>query len=133
MRKWQETIKPWPTLSTHTSYRVQVSDIEKVTKDKAIRVTVEFQGKQMQSRRLSFRLPLPLRPDGIAADFFRACGIYIGTGLKISPRGTIGKMLKMRFEKGVDDKYQPAHFEVVGPKDFFESTEHQSGVQTGLI
>jgi hypothetical protein len=110
-----------------------VSDIERLTKDKVIRVTVEFKGKQMQGRSLDFRLPLPIRPDGIAADFFRACGISVVSNMKVSPRDTMGKTLKARFEEEVNGKYQPLHFEAVSPKNSFEPAEHQSSAGAGQI
>jgi hypothetical protein len=80
----------------------------------------------MQGRRLGFSFPWPIRPDCITADFFEACGFSVAGNVNISPAETIGKMLKVRFEKEAKGKYRPIQFEAIGPKNFFEPNEDQS-------
>ena len=124
MRQWQEKILPWPDLKNGQSYPVQVSNIEKLPKEQTIRITVHFQGKQMRKRRLCFSLTLPIRPDGIAADFFGACGISVAANMKISPRQALGKVLHVQFEKGPDGAYQPTCFEAIHQETVHEPPEY---------
>lgn len=97
MRKWTETVKPWPALAARHFYEAQVVNIRKTNKQ--IEVTVRLLQEPMLGRIVSFLLPLPIRPAGITADFLGACDIPVTSGAQIRPRETMGKKLLIQFNE----------------------------------
>lgn len=140
MRKWIEIIRPYPQLRREQPYRVRVVDIRKDFESKAIEVTLEFLESNQCGRRIRGALNLPIRPNGLTADYFRSCHMEVKPQAKISPRDTIGSEIVTRFEKAADgSNWQPIHFEPITQEEGEEnepiqpqpeSAEHRSDVFT---
>ena len=124
MRKWIEEVKPYPQLRKDRLYRVRVVDISKNGESDAMEVTFEFLDSNQSGRRHRIPLSLPIRPDGLTAEYFRSCHIGITPQAKISPRDTVGCEIAARFEQAADNlSWQPTHFEPVPQKEEGESNE----------
>jgi len=114
MRKWQETVRPFPQLQRKQSYRVRVIDVRKDDEAKAMEVTFEFLAANQIGRQIAVFLSLPIRHCGLTADYFRACHIKVKPQAKICPLDTINCEILGCFEKAADgDSWQPIHFEPI--------------------
>jgi hypothetical protein len=112
MRTWTEIIKPYSDLAKGKAYTVRVKNIHKATTAEAMEVTVEFVEPSQQGRRFTVHLSLPIRPQGLTADFFAACGIDITPQAKITPRSALGCLIQVVFEKTPDGPaWQPIEFQ----------------------
>ena len=139
MRKWQETVKEFPPLQRERPCRIRVIDVRKDIETKTMEVTLEFLEPDQFGRRIATHLSLPIRPDGLTAEYFRSCHIEVKPQARISPRDTINCELTARFEQAaVGADWQPVHFEPITQKEEGEenestqpeSTEHLSDVFT---
>ena len=140
MRKWTETVKKFPPLQRERSYRVRVIDVRKDNEAKSMEVTLGFLISDQLGRRIATLLNLPIRPDGLTADYFRSCHMEVKPQAKISPRDTINCEILVRFEKAADGvDWQPIHFEPISQEEGEEnepvqpqpeSSEHRSDVFT---
>ena len=110
MRKWQETIQPWKQLSVSMLYLCLVLEVTRSTKPRGIRVTIQHLGEPQAGRTHTFIIALPLRPEGLGADFFRACGLGIAVGGQVAPRDAIGVTIRVRFAPSEDGNYNPVTF-----------------------
>ena len=97
MRKWLEMVKDWPTISTNFDYHVQVVSVRR--KGKQIEVSFKFLGSDQFGRQMSEVLELPIRPAGVTASFFAACGQDVQAGKSLSPRDCLGQTVAVRFGK----------------------------------
>jgi len=114
MRKWQETVKRFPQLQREQSYRVRVIDVRKDNEAKAMEVTLEVLEPNQLGRQVAILLSLPIRHNGLTADFFRSCHIEVKPQAKIFPRDTINCEVLVGFEKAADgDTCQPIHFKPI--------------------
>ena len=109
MRKWLENVCNWKSLSERKLYRVCIVKIHKSAK--AIQVTLEHLDEEERGRITQVAVPRPIRPTGLAADFFKACGTDVMVGMQIAPLDCIGTTIKARFAKGSDGNWQATHFE----------------------
>lgn len=124
MRKWVEEIKPHPRLRSDRLYRVRVVDISKNAESDAMEVTFELLEGNQSGRRLRSLLSLPIRPEGLTAEYFRSCHVEVNPQAKISPRDTVGCEIVARFEQVSDGaSWQATHFEPVPQKEEGENNE----------
>lgn len=107
--KWQETIQLWKQLSVSRDYRCLVLEIVRSTKPRGIRVTLQHLDEPQCGRTHTFDIALPLRPEGIGAEFFRACGLDIAVRGQVAPRDAIGAMIRVGFASG-DGNLRPVRF-----------------------
>jgi len=105
MRKWNETIKPWPALKTRYPYRTRVSQIEKVNVPKTIVVTLEHLDNGQEGRQEKVVLPRPIKCHGLAAQFFTACGMTIIPNATIAPQDAVGQIILTQFEKNLQSNH----------------------------
>lgn len=111
MRKWTETVKPWPEVREGRAYRVQVTSVTKVVGSRALRLTFEFIAGPQTGRRMEVQLALPIRESGLTADFFRACGLTVLSSKAISPLDAVGSILRVCFTKDCrNNEWKPASF-----------------------
>lgn len=114
MRKWIEKIVPWPRLNRDTLYKLRVVNIKRINNPKAIEVNVEFTEQPQLGRRITFLLPLPIRPSGPNAEFFISCRMQIESQATISPQDTIGSIIAARFQEQPGDTMpKPVSFEPI--------------------
>jgi hypothetical protein len=96
-RKWEETVKPFEPLKENHRYLLQVSGVSKCSKA-AICLTLEHVAGHSQAGRVhTLTLPLPIRPDGLTAEFFRAVGIQVQVDTKVAPKDAFGRQVYVKF------------------------------------
>jgi len=95
-----------------------VCDIEKKPKPKRLLVKLRNLHPRQDGRVHEVVLPLPLRPGGITAEFFRAVGQNVEIGRTIPLRDAVGKAVRIKFGPSSD-----GHVEVVS----FESPAKENG------
>jgi len=114
MRKWTETVKPWPQLNPDTLYKLQVVGIKRISNPRAMEVEVEFTEQPQLGRRITIHLPLPIRPSGPTAEYFTSCHMQIESQATVSPRDTIGSVIAARFRTEPQDVTpEPISFEPI--------------------
>ena len=109
-RKWIETIRPWPKLKGHDTYRCRVLDVQKSDAPPGIVVELEHLNAPNVGRRHSILLPLPMRPEGLGPQFFRACGEEVAEGARLAPRDVIGSVIAVCFERSENARPTPTSF-----------------------
>lgn len=97
MRKWLEPVKDWPAFRPHRDYAVRVVSLRR--KHKQIEVSLEFLDPEQAGRCLFETLELPVRPAGLTAAFFAACGQEVQTGNRLAPQDCLGQTLTVQCEK----------------------------------
>lgn len=122
-RTWELQVEPWQKLIAGRAYSMRVLSVGKSKAAKGIRVILEHLDATQAGRKQEIVLPLPLHPDGITADFFRACGMQVATGDSISPKDVIGMTVNVRFASTPDDKHQPTAFEPA-PDEETQNEQH---------
>ena len=96
-RPWTLTVAPYPDL-TDALYAVRVKAIEK--RDRAtFAVHLAHTVAEQLGRTHTVALPLPIRPAGLAAQFFATCGFETHAGQEIQPSQAEGRILQARFER----------------------------------
>ena len=129
MRKWTETVKPYPELVSHKAYVTSIKNITRV--GKRIEVQLEFSEQPQQGRRLTTHLPLPIRPEGLTADYFVACGLEVIPQAKITPNETIGSVIVVTFDKTSGSLcWQPVNFKSISRGESNESIQPESPVHS---
>jgi hypothetical protein len=114
MRKWTETVKPFPVLQSEHPYRVRVVDIRKNAKTKAIEVTLEFLESSQLGRLILILLTLPIRQVGLTGEYFSACHMSVKPEETIFPRDTINCEILVHFRKEANGNgWQPSHFKPI--------------------
>lgn len=96
-RAWEILVEPYPEMDADRDYLVSVLSIKKSKGPRGISVVLEHVDGEQAGRKHSMVLPLPIRPDGIAGDFFRACGMDVAVGGRLTPRDAIGVAVNSRF------------------------------------
>jgi hypothetical protein len=85
-------------------------------------ITLEHISAEQRGRRHGpVLLPLPCRPGGLTASFFRACGQDVEPTKQLFPKKCIGRLIAVRFRRIADGAYEPADFEASD-----EETSHDS-------
>ena len=111
MKKWLETVQPFPVLQGGRNYLVKVKRVKKKPNPKSIEVLLEFQEAEQTSRQVKVNISRPLRPQGLGAEFFTACDMDIAIGNKIAPQDALNTIITAAFEKdSASDQWQPIRF-----------------------
>jgi len=109
-RPLQLRVIGWNTLKKRLWYLLRVVAIDKVADPSAVHVELEFLDDKHAGRTHVALLPLPIRPAGPAAEFFRACGVEIVVGGTIAPKDALGAKVRVQFAKGDGDAWQAVRF-----------------------
>ncbi len=124
MRTWTEIVKPYPRLIAGKYYKVRVKNIRKIAKPRRLVIDLEFMDAPQQGRRLELFLALPIRPDSLAASFFKACHMTVMPEAKIAPRNTVNALIAVSFEAADDGRdFQPVGFQTITEGDHRESIQ----------
>jgi len=114
MRTWTEIVKPYPELVRGKLYKVQVKNISKIAKPKALEINLEFLEAPQQGRCPAIQLPLPIRPGSLTASFFAACRLVVTPEARIAPRETVNLVIAASFEKSEDGRdWKPVDFKSI--------------------
>ena len=106
-RSWLETVHDWPRLCTTTWNRARIAAVERLGDSSEIRVDLDLLDYGQEGHRLAVAMPLPIRPAGLAADFFQAGGIEVVAGKRIRPMDAIGRTICVRIGPATN---QPVDF-----------------------
>ena len=122
-RAWEIPVEPYPEIDVSHDYLVSVLSVKKSKSPRGISVVLQHLDADQADRKHSIVLPLPIRPSGLTAEFFQACGMEVAVGGKLSPKDTVGTTIKVRFlpaETG--EGYKAVAF---GPVDEEETENEQ--------
>jgi hypothetical protein len=106
-RKWLETVHPWPPLRPGTWYALRVTGIEKCADPPSLRVHLDFFDADQAGRSHTAVLLLPVRPAGLTAAFFQACGMETSPGNALAPHEAVGWAVRVQFGPATDDLPAP--------------------------
>ena len=122
-RKWFEIPQEYPDIIVGHLYSVRVIKVEKNRSPRGICITVQHLSQDQDGRRHSFILPLPIHPEGITAEFFRACGTEIVVGHKFAPqKDAMGAEINIAFTTGVtNDGLEPVAFKPISKENSDET------------
>lgn len=116
-RKWLLTVNQRPALVDGKAYQAEVVSVARNAKPSGINVTLSILDKSQAGRKEKVLLPLPVFGDGLASDFFRACGLSVRVGQEVDPAEAIGKDVRARFHpRADDDGYEAVSFEPISAK-----------------
>ena len=116
-RPWEITVAPQEPYVQGRFYRLRVTDIAKSSKPQGLAVDLQHLDLDQQGRLVRVIL-LPPRPEGLTADYFRACGMDVRAGETLRPRDTRGMEITATFSQGPDDSWEIS--------DFAPAKEHTS-------
>jgi hypothetical protein len=102
-RVWRERVREWPAFQAGVWYLLRVVSVEKSVDRPGVCVEFEFVDCDQAARIHAMVLLLPVRPAGLAADFFRAAGIDVIAGGTITPNAAVGKTVRAQFAKVASD------------------------------
>jgi len=132
MRKWTEIVKPYPKIAGHKAYRICIKNVIKA--GKTIKIQIEFMDHPQQGRRLTIHLPRPIRPEGLAADYFIACGLEVIPKAEIVPPDTIGSIITATFDKTSDSaSWQPVNFKSIAQGESDEPIQSESTINSSSL
>lgn len=136
-RPWTETVCDWLEIKQNEACSVCVVRIDKTKKPTGLKVTLEHTERDQLGRQHVTTLPMPCRPGGPTADFFRACGQRVEPGSQIQPKQCIGKTILVRFEPALSGELEPANFEPLKEETHngrqSESTVSEPAPRTGQL
>ena len=121
MRKWSETVKPWPKLYSNRLYTVRVVSVSKEDDGKSMLLEVEFLEDQQKGRKLQSKLDLPIRLQGRAANFFQVCGHEVKLQARLSPLDTVGCTISVQLEQDSNDNWHITEFKPITQEQNDES------------
>ena len=134
-RAWEVIVEPYPEMDAERDYLVSVLAIKKSKAPRGISVVLEHVDGEQVGRKHSIILPLPIRPDGITGDFFRACGMAVAVGGRLTPRDAIGVAVNARFIHADPEEdcrvvaFSPAvKKETINEQQDSEPKQHESAV-----
>jgi len=99
-RKWIIEVEPWPALDPERWYTVQVQSIHRIKKPAGLGTTLLYLDDEQSGRTQEVVLPLPVRPEGLTAQFFIACDMEVVSGQCIEPLKVLGCVVQARFKAG---------------------------------
>lgn len=115
-------VAPWPKVSAKRKYKMLVAAVCKQRKQTSLCVTLEHLDPGQQGRIVECYLPLPCRPQGPTAEFFRGCGHEVEIDAKLNPRDCISRIIMVRFRVSESGGAEPSSF-------FPEDPDHGSKQQ----
>ena len=71
---------------------------EVLKRKKCVEVTLRHGKGEHEGRCHVVQLALPIRPHGITAEFFRACGFEVSEGTTVRPSEVVGRTLEVKFQ-----------------------------------
>ncbi len=101
VRKWREIVAAWLEYEAR-GYIVRVLDVLK-RDDMQMLFVLEHQDEEQRGRTMEMLLQRPIRPGGLAAHVFAACGQDVKVGAVIEPEACVGQRIRVFLEKDVLD------------------------------
>lgn len=98
MRQVFLTVEGEAPLRDGNWYKVGVVTAEVLKRKKWVEVTLRHGKGEHEGRCHVVQLALPIRPNGITAEFFRACGFEVSEGTTVRPSEVVGRTLEVKFQ-----------------------------------
>ena len=77
-------------------YHVRAAEVHANMKSQRLLLRLEHLDRDQEGRVDEVILPLPVRPHGRTASFFRACGMDVSVDAEINPAGALGRVIVLR-------------------------------------
>ncbi len=97
VRKWREKVEPLLEFEDR-AYSVRIVEVSK-GEDMQMLFTLEHQDDEQRGRITEVMLQRPIRPGGLAAQIFAACGQEVKVGAVIEPEACVGLRIRVFMEK----------------------------------
>jgi len=123
-RKLTLTVEGFPEPQADRWYTCQIEAVDVARGKAALTVTWMHVAGGLEGLRQSVTWPLPVRPEGPAARFFRATGQTVAIGASLVPDACLGGVLDVCFGKGLQG-LEPRSF-----RAHAKETAHESTVST---
>ena len=102
-RKQTFVVKDYPHYVPESEYDMIVTAVDAQARAKTFEVRLEHLDGEQAGRIQVVTMPLPVGPEGLAASFFRACGLSVSVGARITPSDAVGQVIKRSFRSRVAD------------------------------
>ena len=122
-REWTVTVADWPELGDK-HYRCRIRSVDKQRKPPGLCITIEHLEREQRGRQHECMLPLPCRPDGPTAAFFRACGSTVAVGRSLRPKQCVGCELLVRFGR-TQAGLEPVEFAAVSTPSYTTTSKKE--------
>jgi len=93
-RPWRLRVEHYPEYVEGRWYLVEPYEIEPSAD--GVRVSLRHRDRAQEGRRHDVILPIPLRPCGLANEFFQAAGIAVVAGGTVDPKAALGVPMRVR-------------------------------------
>ena len=97
-RKRRLKVVGYPDFVEGRTYRMRVQRVCLEQGGAGLAVACEHLAEEQQGRNQDLRFPLPVRPYGRTAAFFRACGMEVSVDVDIVYEDAADKIIDARFE-----------------------------------
>ena len=105
-------------------YLIRVIEVK--SKRKTLMVRFCHVSEEQQGREHAQSFPLPVRPSGLTADLFRACGKEVNIGATLKPRELIGKCVNVKFRPSSDGVLEICSIDPISKEKNNEPSESES-------
>lgn len=105
-RELIETVQDYPPLRKKHWYPIRVLNVKAAGKPRALEVTLEHLDPQNIGRRHVARLPLPILPAGVSAEFAQACGLTVTLHESVNLSLCIGRSIRAQFAPTEDGAWR---------------------------
>lgn len=116
MRSLSFGVKPFDDLRPGYLYQLEVTGFVKSQDPPGIRGCFHNRTHSQEGRKHEHIFAQTTHPEGLTADFLRACRVEPTTGASISTSRLIGSMVGARFTRGEDGSYTISAFQQLKDK-----------------
>jgi hypothetical protein len=102
MRTQKLTVSDYPEFALGKSHRALVLGAKANNKAKELRIELRHLDHEQEGRVQKVILPLPVRPNGTTAEFFRAVGVDVAIAAEIRPDDAVGRVVLVCFGPPLD-------------------------------
>lgn len=118
-KPWTVTVAAFMQLYEDMLYRLRVGGV--CRNGAGMEVTLVHLDADQAGRTHKVVLPLPVRPAGLTAEFFAACGFDASVGITITPGEAVNSIVGVRFKNVSGGEPKVAAFEPIHEESKNES------------
>ncbi len=110
-RKKKLTVMAYPDLKSDAMYPALITNVDV---GDTLSIILKHLSADQEGRSQVVKIRLPVRPDGLAAALFHACGLSTEIGAELDPKAIIGAVVNAHFGPAEDSaELVPIGFESV--------------------
>ena len=114
-RKKKLTVMAYPDLKSDAMYPALITNVDV---GDTLSIILKHLSADQEGRSQVVKIRLPVRPDGLAAALFHACGLSTEIGAELDPKAIIGAVVNVRFGIFRDTQVpEPVAFESLPAKE----------------